>query len=87
MPESLTLSMPVLGDRPYILIEVEPDPDSEAGFDLKVQAGGGISSQDDMTALLLMLVENLTGVSTDLYAQEVDIARRAAGLGPLGGAR
>ncbi len=87
MPENMTLSMPILGDRPYILIECEPDPGSETGFDLNVKAGGGIGSQDEMTVLLLLLVEELTGVSTDLYTQQVDIARRAAGLGPLGGAR
>lgn len=85
MNESITLSMPVLGDRPYILIECEPDPGSEVGWDMKVKAGGGIGTQDDMTALLLTLVEELTGVSTDLYVQEVDVTRRAAGLGPLGG--
>lgn len=86
MSERMTLINPVLGDRPYILIECEPDPGSEAGFDLQVKAGGGVNTQEEMAVLLLLLVEELTGVSTDLYVQEVDATRRAAGLGPLGGA-
>jgi hypothetical protein len=77
-PTDIELIQPTLGLNPYILIESLPDEDSPAGFDLKVRAGGGFDGQDEVVALLLLLVETMTGVSTELYAQEVDIARRAA---------
>lgn len=84
--EVIELFQPILGMDPYVLIECKPDQDSPAGFDMKVKAGGGIASQDEMVCLLLLLVENLTGVDADLYTQQIDVMRRAAGLGPIGGA-
>lgn len=73
---------PQLGEQPYILIEATPD-DSESGFDLSVRAGGGVRDEDELACLLLLVVEQVTGVSVALYTQQVDITRRAAGLPPL----
>lgn len=81
--QTVQLTQVVLGMEPYILIRCEPDPESADGFDAKVSAGGGIGDQDEMAVLLLLIVESLTGVPTDLYTQQVDISRRAAGLSPL----
>lgn len=82
---SIELITPVLGLNPYVLIECAPDDDqsNEAGFDLKVKAGGGIADNDEVICLLLLLVESLTGVDAELYVRQVDIVRRAAGLDPL----
>jgi hypothetical protein len=71
---------PTLGKDPYILIERLPDPDREDEVEVKVRTGGDIGDSDDIVSLLLLVVEQLTGVSTDLYAEQVDLARRAAGL-------
>jgi hypothetical protein len=78
------LVQPILGLHPYILIECPPS-DSPAGFDMKVRAGGGIEDRDHITGLLLLAVEELTGVPVDLYVQQVDVVRRAASLPPLDG--
>lgn len=83
MPEEITLINAMLGLSPYALIEVNADPESEAGFNLNVRAGGGVDSRDDLTSLLLIAIEELTGVPTDLYVQQVDVARAAAGSEPL----
>lgn len=74
------LISPTLGETPFVLIEANEDVNSQTGFDLNVRAGGGINSHNALVAMLLLVVENLTGVDTRLYAQEVDLARRAAGL-------
>lgn len=87
MSGSIELIQPILGMEPYVLIQCRPDPESAAGFDMQVNAGGGIDSQDEMVCLLLLLVEQLTGVDADLYTQQIDTARRAAGLGPIDGPR
>ncbi len=63
--------------QPFILIRANGLPGTE-NFDLDVQAGCGIDSTDDLVALMLLVVEQITGVSTSLYIQEVDIARSAA---------
>jgi hypothetical protein len=81
--EHITLTTPVLGTRPFILIEAHPDDDSPLGFELKVNAGGGVGSQDEMLTLLLVLVEEMSGVDCDLYLQQTQTARAAAGLEPL----
>jgi hypothetical protein len=44
-------------------------------FDLDVQTG--LSSHDELTVVLLLLVEKMTGVSTDDYVAEVDRIRSA----------
>jgi hypothetical protein len=81
-PESFTLTTFILGLNPYIVIECTDDPEAPAGFDMKINAGQ-IRSQDELICLLLLAVESLTGVDADLYTQQVDIIRRAAGLEPL----
>jgi hypothetical protein len=81
-PEAITLTTFILGLNPYAVIEAVDDADSPAGFDLKVRAGQ-VDSQDQLVCLLLLVVENITGVDTDLYVQQVDTIRRAAGRGPL----
>ncbi|MFI2663386.1 hypothetical protein [Micromonospora carbonacea] len=69
--------------HPFIHIEQRPDPDDPAGFQLDVKAGDGINSTDHLVTLLLLVVENITGVSPELYAKEIDITRRLARGGPL----
>ena len=81
--QSTELIQPILGMDPYVLIECLPDPDSPTGFDMQVKAGGGIESHDELALLFLLLVESLTGVAPDLYVQQIDVTRRAAGLAPL----
>lgn len=68
---------------PFIHIEQRPDPDDPTGFQLDVKAGNGIDSTDHLVTLLLLVVENITGVSPDLYAKEIDMVRRVARGGPL----
>ena len=68
-------------NHPYIHIEQRPD--GQGGFNFGVKAGNGLDSVDHVVAALLLLVENVTGVSSDLYAKEIDIARRVARGGPL----
>lgn len=70
-------------EHPFIHIEQTPDPDDPTGFHLNVKAGNGIDSTDHLVTLLLLVVENITGVSPDLYAKEIDIVRRVARGGPL----
>jgi hypothetical protein len=63
--------------KPFILIRATGLPGAE-DFDLDVKAGCGIDDPDDLVALMLFVVEQVTGVSTSLYIQEVDMARSAA---------
>jgi hypothetical protein len=65
------------GGTPFVLIRSTGIPGFE-DFDLDVKAGCGIDDRDQLTALLLLTVEQMTGVSTSLYVQEVEIARAAA---------
>jgi hypothetical protein len=81
--ESIELTQFMLGLTPYVVIQAEADESAPQGFSLDVKAGGGIPGSDDLACLLLLVVESLTGVDTDLYVQQVDITRRAAGLAPL----
>lgn len=73
---------PVLGTRPFVLIECEPG-DTDPGFDMGVRAGGGVETKDEIVVLLLLLVEQLTGVDADLYIKQIDVTRKAAGLKAL----
>lgn len=75
-----TLDTFELGEHPYIVIEC---PGSDSEFDITVKAGGGVESQDELVAVLLLLVEKVTGVPADLYTHEIDIVRQAAGLRAL----
>jgi hypothetical protein len=69
---------------PFIHIEQRPDPDDPTGFQLDVKAGAGIDDTDHLVTVLLLVVENITGVSPGLYAKEIDMVRRIArGSGPM----
>ncbi len=83
MPESIELITPVLGLQPFILIEAKPVNAGEDGFSLDVRAGGGVGTQDELATLLLLVIEEVTGVPTDLYVTQIDTIRRAAGRTPL----
>lgn len=76
--EEIDLTQVYLGLYPYVLVEVHPDGADEAGFDLRVKSGGGIGSTDEIVSVLLLLVESLTGVPTDVYTLLVDRRRDAA---------
>jgi hypothetical protein len=69
-----------LGAEPYAVIRF-PTKDG-GGFDVDVQADG-VRDSDELAVMLLLVVESVTGVDSDLYVQQVDVMRRAAGLGPL----
>lgn len=73
----------VLGLRPFIMVECVPSEDNDDGFTMKVEAGGGLETKDEMIILLLLLVEELTGVDSGLYTAQIDAVRKAAGLGAL----
>ncbi|GGK31880.1 hypothetical protein GCM10010124_25790 [Pilimelia terevasa] len=62
-------------EMPEITIRRVPCDDGTKDFDLKV-TGTGLTSEDEMVVLLLMVVESCTGVSTDQYLAEVDLVRR-----------
>ncbi len=79
-PESITLTTFALGLNPYVVIECVDNPES-SDFDMKIKADR--LSQDDLICLLLLAVESLTGVDADLYTQQIDTVRRAAGLAPM----
>lgn len=81
--ESIELTQFMLGLTPYVVIQAEADESAPQGFSLDVKAGGGVADRDELACLLLLVVENLTGVSADLYTQEIDTVRRVAGLAPL----
>lgn len=68
-----------LGEAPYLVLQFPQDAD---GFDVGV-TGEGFASEDEVSLLLLLVVEKITGISSDLYVQQIDIARRSAGLRPL----
>jgi len=67
-------------DEAHILVRFPKTED--AGFDIKVTASG-IDGADELAVMLLLVLEQVTGVDTDLYVQQVDTIRRAAGRGPL----
>jgi hypothetical protein len=75
------LIQPTLGLSPYILIESEPDDAAPQGFSLRVRAGGGITTQAEIVAMLMLVIEGTTGVSLDDYAMAVDEARGEADHG------
>lgn len=65
-----------LGHEPYVVVRCPEGPDG--AFDILVKAGG-VGDEDDVAAVLLLVVEHLTGVRADLYARQIDVTRRAAG--------
>lgn len=66
-----------LGPEPYVVLRFLPSDDDSAPYDLKIQAAG-IDSTDELATALLVVVEQITGVDTDLYVQQVDMMRQAA---------
>lgn len=62
---------------PFVVIRSTGIPGHEY-FDLDVKAGNGIDDHDQLVALLLLVVERMTGVPATLYVQEVETARIAA---------
>ncbi|GIF14829.1 hypothetical protein [Actinoplanes teichomyceticus] len=72
--------------RPRIVIDCPPNEDVPVGFDVKVQADD-VTSESELVVLLLLVVEKLTGVSTDSYVRLVDECRRVAAREHEGGAR
>jgi hypothetical protein len=85
MTDSVHLINATLGLDPFVLLELGTDDDGDTS--LKLKAGGGIESNDEITFTLLTALEAITGVDTALYIEQVNVVRRAAGLAPLGGAR
>ncbi len=65
----------MLGKTTTVIKTIPTDNDS--GFDIDVQSE--VDTHDELIALLLTLVENMTGVSTDNYVAEVDSHRVKAG--------
>lgn len=72
-----------LGVTPFVILEVEPDPDADPGYQLSIRAGGGIQNKETITALMLRAVAELTGVEIGEFLVIVDTYRRAAGLPSL----
>lgn len=64
-----------LGADPYMLIKAPQLPDQN--FDIKMKAAGW-DNADEMVAILLMLVEQMTGVSSNSYLREIDLMRSAS---------
>lgn len=62
---------------PFILVRCSGVPDVE-DFDVDVKAGCGIDDVDQLVCLMLATIEKITGVATDLYVHEVELARTAA---------
>jgi hypothetical protein len=54
------------------------DADNTQGFDIDVKSEVG--THDELVVLLLTVVEQITGVSTDNYVAEVDSHRARAGF-------
>lgn len=69
-----------LGAEPFVTIRFPLKDDG--GFDIDVKAEG-LRNSDELAVMLLLVIENITGVDSDLYLQQIDIMRRAAGLGSL----
>lgn len=66
-----------LGLQPFVLIRVARI--GNESMMLQVNSGGGFDCQEDEIVLLLNLLKQLTGVSTDALGAEIDLARVAAG--------
>lgn len=80
---TVELIRPVLGLSPYILVESEPDDTAPQGFSLRVRAGGGISSRNEIVAMLILVIESTTGVSLDDYTRAVDVLTALVDAGLL----
>jgi hypothetical protein len=64
-------------EHPHIVIDCPTASDETKKFDIGVKATG-VDSGEQVLTILLLVVEKLTGVSTDGYVRLVDEVRRVA---------
>lgn len=83
--EAFMLESALLGLTPFVLVEVEPDPDKAPGtaYQFGIRAGGGISTRETIQAVLLQVVAEMSGAEVTLLLEVVDRHRSAIGLPPL----
>ena len=77
MADQVVYEQVTLGALPYILIQVEPHddhPDDES-MQLRIKAGAGAHHEDTIVAVLLMTVEQLTGVPSADYEAAIEAAQ------------
>ncbi|MFI7069567.1 hypothetical protein [Micromonospora sediminicola] len=57
----MSLSMPILGLKPYVLVQfdADSDPSNETGLKATVNAGGGIASADEIRDALTLVLASL----------------------------
>ena len=84
MADQVVYEQVTLGALPYILIEVEPHddhPDDDESMQLRIKAGAGAHHEDTIVAVLLVTVEQLTGVPSADYEAAIEAAQNGgAGL-------
>jgi len=68
------LIRPVLGLHPYLLVEVKPGEADHDKVTMRVRCGGGLDSTSKIVATLLTLIEEMTGVDCDDYADRIEQA-------------
>ncbi len=59
----IVLRQAFLGLEPYVLIEVTDIAEDGSRIDATVAAGGGIDTKLDITTILLLVLEQITGKS------------------------
>ncbi len=64
-----------MSDHPHIVIDCPTQADGKRDIEATIT---GIDSQDQAVIILLTVVEQLTGISTNGYVDMVDAARRFA---------
>lgn len=72
MPETITIINPVLGFSPFVLLQAEDDG-SDDGFTLSVRSNEG---PDGVAALLMLALDQITGVPIAEYARAVEAHRQ-----------
>jgi len=78
---TIELIQPLLGATPYLLLEIDGDGDGDTV--LRFRGGGGIATPDQITLMLLMAIEETTGVGADTYLDEINTHRHTQGQPPL----
>lgn len=73
----VTLHSPVLGLKPYVVIEYQADKEEPGAIKANIQFGGGIDSQEELSAALLLVLNEL-----EPAAKDAELARTAAALTP-----